>query len=67
MHSSIILVTMPPGHTPGDLLVFSFFLGGLFPTPGLLIDLSYIFGVCIFLTALLIFVKQRNETSSEHI
>ena len=53
---------MPPG-----ICFFFFFLGGLFPNPGLLIDLNYIFWVCIFLTAIFISVKQRNETSSEHI
>ena len=31
----------PPGHTPRDLPIF-FFLGGLFPTPELLIDLIYV-------------------------
>ena len=33
MHGSILPITMPPGHTPGDLQFF-FFLGGLFPIPG---------------------------------
>ena len=47
MHGSILLVTIPQGHIPGDLHFF-FFLGGLFPTAELLIDLIYVFLLHLF-------------------